>query len=134
MACFLMNEMAMKQNNLAPSDYIQDAIDAIRTEQRALELLIDELDERFVNACQTILNCSGRVVVTGMGKSGHIGRKITATFASTGTPAFLCTLERQGMVIWECWYKAMYSLPSQIRANQMRYACCCLSSNNSTFH
>ena len=83
-----MNEMAMKQNNLAPSDYIQDAIDAIRTEQRALELLIDELDERFVNACQTILNCSGRVVVTGMGKSGHIGRKIAATFASTGTPAF----------------------------------------------
>ncbi|ADG61174.1 arabinose 5-phosphate isomerase [Moraxella catarrhalis BBH18] len=78
----------MKQNNLAPSDYIQDAIDAIRTEQRALELLIDELDERFVNACQTILNCSGRVVVTGMGKSGHIGRKIAATFASTGTPAF----------------------------------------------
>lgn len=85
---FLMNEMAMKQNNLAPSDYIQDAIDAIRTEQRALELLIDELDERFVNACQAILNCSGRVVVTGMGKSGHIGRKIAATFASTGTPAF----------------------------------------------
>lgn len=83
-----MNEMAMKQNNLAPSDYIQDAIDAIRTEQRALDLLIDELDERFVNACQVILNCSGRVVVTGMGKSGHIGRKIAATFASTGTPAF----------------------------------------------
>lgn len=85
---FLMNEMAMKQNNLAPSDYIQDAIDAIRTEQRALDLLINELDERFVNACQAILNCSGRVVVTGMGKSGHIGRKIAATFASTGTPAF----------------------------------------------
>lgn len=85
---FLMNKMAMKQNNLAPSDYIQDAIDAIRTEQRALDLLIDELDERFVNACQAILNCSGRVVVTGMGKSGHIGRKIAATFASTGTPAF----------------------------------------------
>ncbi|OAV18522.1 Arabinose 5-phosphate isomerase [Moraxella catarrhalis] len=78
----------MKQNNLAPSDYIQDAIDAIRTEQRALDLLIDELDERFVNACQVILNCSGHVVVTGMGKSGHIGRKIAATFASTGTPAF----------------------------------------------
>ena len=85
---FLMNEMAMKQNNLARSDYIQYAIDAIRTEQRALDLLIDELDERFVNACQAILNCSGRVVVTGMGKSGHIGRKIAATFASTGTPAF----------------------------------------------
>lgn len=78
----------MRQNNLAPSDYIQDAIEAIRTEQRALDLLINELDERFVNACQAILNCSGRVVVTGMGKSGHIGRKIAATFASTGTPAF----------------------------------------------
>lgn len=68
--------------------YIQYATDAIRTEQSALELLIEQLDERFVQACELILACSGRVVVTGMGKSGHIGRKIAATFASTGTPAF----------------------------------------------
>ena len=70
------------------TDFIQDGINAIRTEQKALDLLIDELDERFTQACQAILACSGRVVVTGMGKSGHIGRKIAATFASTGTPAF----------------------------------------------
>lgn len=68
--------------------YIDYAIQAIRTEQAALELLIEQLDERFVEACELILSCKGRVVVTGMGKSGHIGRKIAATFASTGTPAF----------------------------------------------
>lgn len=68
--------------------YIKFATDAIRTEQAALELLIEQLDERFVQACELILNCRGRVVVTGMGKSGHIGRKIAATFASTGSPAF----------------------------------------------
>ena len=70
------------------TDFIADAVQAIRTEQSALDLLIEELDERFTLACQTILNCNGRVVVTGMGKSGHIGRKMAATFASTGTPSF----------------------------------------------
>lgn len=69
-------------------DFITSAKTAILTEQKALDLLIQELDERFALACQTILACSGRVVVTGMGKSGHIGRKMAATFASTGTPAF----------------------------------------------
>lgn len=70
------------------TDFINNAITAIRTEQRALDLLIAELDERFAQACQAILDCQGRVVVTGMGKSGHIGRKIAATLASTGTPSF----------------------------------------------
>lgn len=69
-------------------EFIEVALAAIDTEQQALELLKQELDERFVAACQTILACRGRVVITGMGKSGHIGRKIAATFASTGTPAF----------------------------------------------
>ncbi len=70
------------------ADFIHDAVQAIRTEQRALGLLIDELDDRFTLACRTILNCRGRLVITGMGKSGHIGRKMSATFASTGTPSF----------------------------------------------
>ena len=70
------------------NSYLQDAINAIRTEQQALEILINELDERFITACQLLENCQGRVVVTGMGKSGHIGRKMAATFASTGTPSF----------------------------------------------
>ena len=60
----------------------------IETEQSALAALIDRIDEKFVTACNTILQCDGRVIVIGMGKSGHIGNKIAATLASTGTPAF----------------------------------------------
>ena len=60
----------------------------IETEQSALAELIDRIDEKFVTACNTLLQCEGRVVVIGMGKSGHIGNKIAATLASTGTPAF----------------------------------------------
>jgi len=60
----------------------------LKTESEAIIALIDRLDDRFDSACDLILNCEGRVVVTGMGKSGHIGNKIAATLASTGTPAF----------------------------------------------
>ncbi len=60
----------------------------LKTESEAITALLDRIDESFDNACDLILNCEGRVVVTGMGKSGHIGNKIAATLASTGTPAF----------------------------------------------
>jgi arabinose-5-phosphate isomerase len=60
----------------------------IETEQAALAALNDRVDEKFVTACNVILQCEGRVVVIGMGKSGHIGKKIAATLASTGTPSF----------------------------------------------
>jgi len=60
----------------------------IETELAAIEALKSRIDESFVKACDLILACEGRVVVTGMGKSGHIGNKIAATLASTGTPAF----------------------------------------------
>lgn len=60
----------------------------IDTEIEALAALPSRLDEDFLHACEAILNCKGRVIVTGMGKSGHIGNKIAATLASTGTPAF----------------------------------------------
>lgn len=60
----------------------------IETEAQAVFNLAQRIDERFDKACHLLLNCQGRVVVTGMGKSGHIGKKIAATFASTGTPAF----------------------------------------------
>lgn len=59
----------------------------ISLERDAVIALLDRLDERFEQACQLMLACRGRVVVTGMGKSGHIGNKIAATLASTGTPA-----------------------------------------------
>lgn len=60
----------------------------INTEAAAVTSLLARIDEAFVTACQLILGCRGRVVVLGMGKSGHIAGKIAATFASTGTPAF----------------------------------------------
>jgi arabinose-5-phosphate isomerase len=60
----------------------------IATETEALVKLNERIDENFVQACLYMLDCKGRVVVLGMGKSGHIGNKIAATLASTGTPAF----------------------------------------------
>ncbi|MEY3613024.1 MAG: Arabinose 5-phosphate isomerase KdsD [Pseudomonadota bacterium] len=63
------------------------AREALDIEAQALLAMKGRLDERFVQAVQLVLNASGRVVVTGMGKSGHVGTKIAATLASTGTPA-----------------------------------------------
>ena len=63
------------------------AREALDIEAQALLAMKDRLDERFVQAAALILGASGRVVVTGMGKSGHVGTKIAATLASTGTPA-----------------------------------------------
>jgi len=60
----------------------------LETEAAAIEALKSRIDAGFVRACQYMLDCEGRVVVIGMGKSGHIGNKIAATLASTGTPAF----------------------------------------------
>lgn len=60
----------------------------IRTEIKGLEELLPRIDDAFVTACQHMLSCEGRIVVLGMGKSGHIGGKIAATLASTGSPAF----------------------------------------------
>src|SRR6202140_2160790 len=61
---------------------------ALAIEARAVQALGARLDGQFVAACRLCLGCAGRVIVTGIGKSGHVGRKIAATLASTGTPAF----------------------------------------------
>lgn len=63
-------------------------IAVIETEARALDALVARVDHGFADACRLMLQCRGRVVVTGMGKSGHVGRKIAATLASAGTPSF----------------------------------------------
>jgi arabinose-5-phosphate isomerase len=68
--------------------FIETAKRTIALESRALDHLASQLDRHFDRACTLCLACTGRVVVTGMGKSGHIGHKIAATLASTGTPAF----------------------------------------------
>jgi len=60
----------------------------IRTEAGAVAALESRLDDRFVEACERLIGCEGRIVVCGVGKSGHIGHKLAATLASTGSPAF----------------------------------------------
>ena len=70
------------------SRLIRSAQRTIQLEQAAIADLVGRINDDFVRACQLILQCPGRVVVVGMGKSGHIARKIAATLASTGTPAF----------------------------------------------
>ncbi|RXZ45633.1 KpsF/GutQ family sugar-phosphate isomerase [Crenobacter cavernae] len=67
---------------------LEAARQVLAIEAEAISQLAERLDEQFARAVEAILACTGRVVVIGIGKSGHIGRKIAATLASTGTPAF----------------------------------------------
>ena len=70
------------------SDAIKHALKALSIEKAAIQNIADNLDDSFTQACKLCLDCQGKVVVTGMGKSGHIANKTAATLASTGTPAF----------------------------------------------
>lgn len=67
---------------------IKRGLAVLEIEAAAISDLTQKINQSFVKACQIILSCKGRVVITGMGKSGHIARKIAATLASTGTPTF----------------------------------------------
>src|SRR5215470_13735074 len=67
---------------------LETARKVLEIEARTLAGLVERLDERFVQAVEALHGCQGRVVVTGMGKSGLIGQKISATLSSTGTPSF----------------------------------------------
>ncbi|MEW6990279.1 KpsF/GutQ family sugar-phosphate isomerase [Colwelliaceae bacterium 6441] len=69
-------------------NFKQLARQVIDIEKQAIAELVQYIDDGFELACQLMFNCQGRVIVIGMGKSGHVGGKIAATFASTGTPAF----------------------------------------------
>ncbi|MFQ5456090.1 MAG: SIS domain-containing protein [Nitrospirota bacterium] len=69
-------------------DILKDAKRVLTIEQEAIKGLIDKIDDNFIKAVDILLNCKGRVIITGMGKSGLIGRKISATLSSTGTPTF----------------------------------------------
>ena len=73
-------------NNIKKSENIAKQV--IYLEIKSLMSLVNEVGDNFDNACQVILSCQGRLIITGMGKSGLVGRKIAATMASTGTPAF----------------------------------------------
>ena len=74
--------------NHSTSDFIEQGLRVLNIERAAIDDITPSVNEAFADACQRMLACKGRVVVTGMGKSGHIGNKIAATLASTGTPAF----------------------------------------------
>ena len=76
---------------MTPSSAIADldfAASVLRQEAHALELMASGLDANFTNAIECLLGTKGRIAVTGMGKSGHVGRKVAATLASTGSPAY----------------------------------------------
>ena len=74
----------MSQSN----QFIKRGKTVIDVEQMAIQALKDKINQDFADACELLLNCEGRIVVIGMGKSGHIGNKIAATLASTGSPSF----------------------------------------------
>ena len=68
--------------------YIDSAIKTINYEIEGLRSVLEVLDDNYVRAIELILRCKGRVILSGMGKSGHVANKIAATLASTGTPSF----------------------------------------------
>ena len=73
---------------MSSEDYQNSALRTIRLESEAVAAMSDNIDSSFDAACEILISCSGRVVVIGMGKSGHVANKVAATLASTGTPAF----------------------------------------------
>ncbi|PZN32683.1 MAG: D-arabinose 5-phosphate isomerase, partial [Proteobacteria bacterium] len=75
-------------NQFDPERMLARGRRVLAIEVAAVQALQARLDGGFVTACRLLHDCTGRVVVTGMGKSGHIGNKVAATLASTGTPAF----------------------------------------------
>ena len=83
-----MNARPLPSAALDPDIIAASARAVIATEASAIEALGPRIGAEFVETCRLILGCKGRVVVSGMGKSGHVARKIAATLASTGTPAF----------------------------------------------
>jgi arabinose-5-phosphate isomerase len=73
---------------MAKLNFIDQGLRVLAIEQQALADIAQYVNQHFSNACQLMYDCTGRIVVIGMGKSGHIGNKIAATLASTGSPAF----------------------------------------------
>ena len=78
----------MTQSVLSQATSVRTALNVLAIEAKAIAQLKHAIDQSFESLCQHIMRCDGRVIVIGMGKSGHIGKKIAATLASTGTPAF----------------------------------------------
>ncbi len=80
--------MDSSEQDYSAHDFKKLGLEVINTELAEIQAMLSRIDDSFAQACQLLLNCKGRIVITGMGKSGHIGGKIAATLASTGSPAF----------------------------------------------
>ncbi len=80
--------MLQDKTELQSSDILEEGKRVLKIEAEAISDLIDRMDQQFVDAVSLCFRCSGRIVVIGMGKSGLIGKKMSATFSSTGSPAF----------------------------------------------
>ena len=84
------NPLGSPESGIIPHGHVEQLREArsiLKSEAAAIDALVDRLDARFCLAVDLILACRGRLIVTGMGKAGHIGAKLAATFSSTGTPA-----------------------------------------------
>lgn len=79
----LLNQTGINHNQV-----LQTAKQVISIEQQAISKLIDSINDNFIKAVELLVNCSARIIVTGVGKSGHIGNKLAASFASLGSPSF----------------------------------------------
>lgn len=95
----LSNEMkqvvAANNTPFLHTDILKDARDVLEREATALNTIASQLGDNFVEAITLIRQIKGRLIISGIGKSGHIARKIAATLASTGQPSFLCTPPKQ---------------------------------------
>jgi arabinose-5-phosphate isomerase len=87
---------------------LRRGVEVVSIEAEALRTLSESLDYSFVEACEAIYSARGRVVVTGMGKSGHIGRKWAATMAATGTPAIYVHPGEAAHGDLGCWFPATF--------------------------
>lgn len=80
--------IAAPQRSSQTNTFIEMGRQVVAVEAEAVRALLARIDRHFADACRILIDCAGRIVVTGMGKSGHVGGKIAATLASTGSPAF----------------------------------------------
>lgn len=95
----MRKKKALKGQDDSKGNILDIAKKVLKTEAEAVYALIEKLNSNFEKAVEIIYKSKGRVVVTGMGKSGLVGKKISATLSSTGTPAFFFTQLRQAMAI-----------------------------------
>ena len=100
---------------------LKHAQDVLRMEAEAILELVPRVDENFAAAVKLILDCQGRTVITGMGKSGLIGRKMAATLPAPAHHPFICILQRVFTVTWAWLRKAMLLLLSPTAVKPVRF-------------